>query len=163
MRKEAFTLIELLVVIAIIGLLASIVVVNVNSARAKARDGKKLSELHALQSALEMYYIDRGSYPPSAQAANISYCVDVNIHNGYSLPELLTPKYLSSISAAVAPGCTVYYANQSITGSSWYRLYTGLEKPSAAQIQTITSGDADDAWMAANYGVNYKFYEFYQP
>jgi prepilin-type N-terminal cleavage/methylation domain-containing protein len=52
MKNKAFTLIELLVVIAIIGLLASIVVVNVNSARDKAKIAKLLqyssSVYHAL-------------------------------------------------------------------------------------------------------------------
>jgi len=64
MRKnKGFTLIELLVVIAIIGLLASIVLVSLNSARGKARDVKRISDLHQIQLALEMYYDNNGTYP----------------------------------------------------------------------------------------------------
>ncbi|MFH1611746.1 MAG: type II secretion system protein [bacterium] len=55
-NQKAFTLIELLVVIAIIGLLASIVLVSVNSVRKKARDAKRIMDLRQLKTAMEMYY-----------------------------------------------------------------------------------------------------------
>lgn len=61
-KKKGFTLIELLVVIAIIGLLASIVLVSVNSARVKARDTKRIADLKQIQLALEMHYETNNSY-----------------------------------------------------------------------------------------------------
>jgi len=60
---KAFTLIELLVVIAIIGILASVVVVNVGSARVKARDAKRISDTKNIITALNMYYDDNNKYP----------------------------------------------------------------------------------------------------
>jgi prepilin-type N-terminal cleavage/methylation domain-containing protein len=54
-KKKGFTLIELLVVIAIIGLLATIVVVSVNSARVKARNNSIIKSLNGLREAGEMY------------------------------------------------------------------------------------------------------------
>lgn len=62
-NEKGFTLIELLVVIAIIGLLASIVLVSLNSARQKARDSRRISDLRQISSALELYYDDYGYYP----------------------------------------------------------------------------------------------------
>lgn len=64
MNKRGFTLIELLVVIAIIGLLSTLAVVALGSARVKARDSKRLSDLRQVQTALELYYVDKSSYPP---------------------------------------------------------------------------------------------------
>ncbi|OGH68673.1 MAG: hypothetical protein A3I29_05030 [Candidatus Magasanikbacteria bacterium RIFCSPLOWO2_02_FULL_44_11] len=63
MNKRGFTLIELLVVIAIIGLLSTLAVVALGSARVKARDSKRLSDLKQLQTALELYYTDQNAYP----------------------------------------------------------------------------------------------------
>ena len=68
-QSRAFTLIELLVVIAIIGLLSSIVLASLNSAREKARIARSISDLRELQKALEMYYADHGSYPSSQGGA----------------------------------------------------------------------------------------------
>ncbi|HWU24331.1 MAG TPA: type II secretion system protein [Candidatus Paceibacterota bacterium] len=65
-RSRGFTLIELLVVIAIIGLLSSIVLASLNTARLKARDAQRLSDLHNIRLALELYYDANGSYPSSS-------------------------------------------------------------------------------------------------
>ena len=60
LRKRAggkgFTLIELLVVIAIIGVLASIVLASLNSARRKSRDARRIADVKQLQLALELYF-----------------------------------------------------------------------------------------------------------
>ncbi len=67
----AFTLVELLVVIAIIGLLSTISTIALNSARSKARDSRRLSDIHNLSLALEMYYADVGTYPLSPTSTGI--------------------------------------------------------------------------------------------
>src|ERR1700719_1779186 len=63
MQKRGFTLIELMMVIAIIGLLAAIISVSLASARAKGRDGKRISDLKSIQLALETFYNDYQMYP----------------------------------------------------------------------------------------------------
>jgi prepilin-type N-terminal cleavage/methylation domain-containing protein len=65
-NQKGFTLIELLVVIAIIGLLASVVLLALNSARAKARDARRLSDLRQISTAAQMEYDSTGEYPATA-------------------------------------------------------------------------------------------------
>lgn len=61
--RKGFTLIELLVVIAIIGILSSVVLASLNSARTKARDTRRVADIKQIQIAMELYYDANGSYP----------------------------------------------------------------------------------------------------
>jgi len=69
-NKKAFTLIELLVVVAIIAMLAAISVVALNNARARARDSKRLADIKQIQTALELYFLDKNSYPASVTSGS---------------------------------------------------------------------------------------------
>lgn len=72
-QNKGFTLIELLVVIAIIGILSSVVLASLNTARAKARDTARKSDLKQLQTALELYYNSNGNYPSGGWRGAVSY------------------------------------------------------------------------------------------
>lgn len=71
--SRGFTLIELLVVIAIIGILSSVVLASLNSAREKGRDAKRLADIKQIQLALEMYYDDKSLYPSGLSLLTPAY------------------------------------------------------------------------------------------
>lgn len=66
--KKGFTLIELLVVIALIGILSTLILANLNSARERSRDVQRKSDLRSIQTALRLYYNDAGGFPASLPA-----------------------------------------------------------------------------------------------
>ena len=70
--KRGFTLVELLVVIAIISILSSVVVSSLNTARLKARDAKRVSDVKQVQLALEMHYDAYNRYPASLDDTNLA-------------------------------------------------------------------------------------------
>jgi prepilin-type N-terminal cleavage/methylation domain-containing protein len=112
MRKtdqKGFTLIELLVVIAIIGLLSTLAVVALNSARQKARDSKRVADIKQIQTALEMYYLDENGYPVLSAAvlgetATASLCNSTNTPTGFEIVgDCTTPIYMGLVPGAPGP------------------------------------------------------------
>jgi len=62
-NARGFTLIELLVVISVIAILTTLLMANFVGIRQRGRDGQRKSNLYNIQSALELYRSDVGSYP----------------------------------------------------------------------------------------------------
>jgi type II secretion system protein G len=62
-QEKAFTLIELLVVIAIIGILATVVIASLNSAREKAKYARTIQDFKEIEKAFALLYNDLGCYP----------------------------------------------------------------------------------------------------
>ena len=66
-HEDGFTLVELMVVIVIIGLLATVVIVNVLPTRDKAMVEKAKADIALIEQGLEMYRLDNFNYPAGDQ------------------------------------------------------------------------------------------------
>ena len=62
-RREGFTLVELMVVIVIIGLLATVVMLNVLPSQDRAMVQKARADIAVLEQAVETYRLDNLAYP----------------------------------------------------------------------------------------------------
>jgi len=66
-KQTGFTLLEIMVVIVILGVLASMVVPNLMGNKDKADRQKVISDVIALENALDMYRLDNNRYPTTDQ------------------------------------------------------------------------------------------------
>jgi prepilin-type N-terminal cleavage/methylation domain-containing protein len=144
MKRRAFTLIELLVVIAIIGLLASIVLIALNSARVKARDATRQGNARELVTALESYVNDNGNFPPAncttlfagwccLGVGTAGTCWTGSIHGSDALDASLVPHYLPKIPTdplhdTALYGDTFAYRTDTDATGTYATLHWALEK-----------------------------------
>jgi len=117
LNKKGFTLIELLVVIAIIGLLSTVAVVALNSARQKGRDAKRIGDIKQVQAALEMYLNDCSQYPAT---------LTTGANNGCPAGTTLGT-FMASIPTAPTPPAGNAYTYSCASPYSTYRLVYTLE------------------------------------
>ncbi|MBU2579535.1 prepilin-type N-terminal cleavage/methylation domain-containing protein [Patescibacteria group bacterium] len=128
-NQKGFTLIELLVVIAIIGVLSTIVLVSLNTAREKARDVRRVSDMRQVALALEMYYDDNTStgYPGTAGADSWAV-METAIEGG---------GYIASVPTDPGTGTYQYYV---ATDNQRYVLNATLEDDNNAALRDDLDG-----------------------
>lgn len=85
--QAGFTLLEVMVVIVILGILASLVVPNLMGNKDKADRQKAVSDITALESALDMYRLDNNRYPSSDQGLQALIAKPVIAPVPHSYPE----------------------------------------------------------------------------
>ena len=122
-KTRGFTLIELLVVIAIIGILSSVVLASLNSARQKGRDARRISDIKQIQLALELYYDANGQYPTAISTST-----------------LVTPGYIAALPADPVGNTAYSYSPYAVSGSaavcSSYHLGASLEVNTSSVLPT---------------------------
>ncbi|OHA15307.1 MAG: hypothetical protein A3H57_01590 [Candidatus Taylorbacteria bacterium RIFCSPLOWO2_02_FULL_43_11] len=129
-NKKGFTLVELLIVIAIIGILSGVVLASMGSARAKARDGRRISDIKQIQLALATYQDANGSYPTAI----------------YGSPSPLA-SYMSSIPTDPSTAAQYKYAYYNYTGPNpkTYHLGAVLETEHSELSNTVNCDSSDSS------------------
>jgi general secretion pathway protein G len=93
-NKKGFTLIELMAVLVILGILATIVVVNVSPVFQRANIEKIRADIAQTEKALEMYKFNELKYPSTSEGLDAL----VNPHSGLKNPYLFPEDgYISAI------------------------------------------------------------------
>ncbi len=128
-NRGGFTLIELLVVVAIIGILATIVLVSLNTARMKARDVRRLADLRQVALALEMYYDDH---------TDTGYPGNSGSNQWAAMETALETDYIASVPSDPGTNTYEYWV---ASGNQGYVLKAALENPDNPALDNDVEGD----------------------
>ena len=133
-KNKGFTLIELLVVIAIIGILASVVLASLNTARAKGADALIKSDLANMRAQAELVYSNSNSYD--------TVCDDLNVKKALN-------------SAAGATGATWTSTSSNIDGlTCTHSAGAWMIAAPLKSLNVVNTSSATDYWCVDNTGIS---------
>jgi prepilin-type N-terminal cleavage/methylation domain-containing protein len=141
-RSRGFTLIELLVVIAIIGLLASIILASLNTARQKGRDAARVAALKEMANAMEATNNGTqatalaGCAPTTSTGVNINTCTVPAGLTGYADPGVGASGTLCTKTSTAACQYAIFTTAAGTANTQNYEVCTYLESGSGG----LTSG-----------------------
>ena len=126
LKNKGFTLIELLVVIAIIGILSSVVLASLNTARQKGNLAKVKAQLSGARAAAEVYFDNNNGYAAGTCAATPTgmFADATSGLNQYGT----TNNYPSGIAMDCGGSATAYSMAASYSGSYWCVDSTGVSR-----------------------------------
>jgi len=134
---RGFTLIEILIVVAIIAILSSIVLIGIGPTQQLGRDARRVSDLHSIQTALELYYARNGNYP--------------------ALLSDLTSAIIGANAIPVDPSTKATYGYSPQNGNQSYLLWANLENSNGSAFQGYipptgcdNSLNGSPAWKASS-------------
>ncbi len=150
--KKGFTLIELLVVIAIIGILSSVVLASLNSARAKGGDAAIKANLNGIRAQAELYYDNVGSYAATAFATTTGASCTTTGTGLFS-----DPNVRAALTAAASNGSTVTIAGASsniacgaaTNNSSYWMVAVPLKSDASKAFCVTSTGQAKEVNVSA--------------
>jgi prepilin-type N-terminal cleavage/methylation domain-containing protein len=155
---SGFTLIEILIVVAIIAILSSVVLVGLGPTQQSGRDARRLSDLHEIQTGLELYYGKCGVYPGTSAANGCPTTFTTVGYSGMSAALTGSGIGVSSVPQDPTAGHSYSYGTNSV-GSSYLLMATLENKNNSAFVNYTApsisgfSGDftSNSSCSAPNY------------